>query len=67
MAKKIIYAALPVEDVENMFDMLESTAQLMDGMVNDPGVTVATQTTAREAADAIRIKVRALRLKVQTL
>lgn len=67
MDEKIVYAALPKEDMDNMFDIMEGVAALMDKMAGDGSQGYATQTSAQEAADAIRLKIMALQLKVQTL
>lgn len=67
MDEKIVYAALPKEDVDDMFEILGSLARLMDQMADDPGMSVATQKSARESAEAVRLKIKDLRVKVQIL
>jgi hypothetical protein len=67
MAEKIVYSALPKEDMDNIFDIMEALAKLMDQMSYDAGVSSATRKSALQASDSIRIKILDFRTKVQDL
>lgn len=67
MAEKIVYAALPKEDLDNVFDILEGMADLLDKTAADLDHNPAAMASAEEAADAIRLKIKALQFKVQIL
>ena len=67
MAEKIVYSALPKGDMDNMFDMLESTADLLAKMAMDTNLSWGDRTNSSECAAAIREKVQHLRTKVEIL
>jgi hypothetical protein len=65
--KKITYSALPKKDMDNIFSIMESMADLLIKMSDDTDMGAEAMLSAREAAGAIRLKSLALQMKVQIL